>query len=68
MESAVKIANYYHCSLGYLFSLTDYNRPPKKQLEVDRAGFYDRYRTFLAENKVSHYRLCKEIGISTKGC
>lgn len=64
IETAVKIANFYGCDLEYLFSLTDKKNSPQKPLEVDRAGFYARYLAFLSENRISHYRLCMELGLS----
>ncbi len=65
-ESAIKIANYFHCSLDYLFGLTDKFTKTKCLLVLDRYSFIEKYLKLLEKNKVSHFAVCKEIGISEK--
>lgn len=61
--AAIKIANYFHCSLSYLFGLQDKFEKQAAPLVFDKQGFYAKYENLLKENKITHYQLCKRIPI-----
>ena len=61
---AVKIANILNCSLNFLMGLDDEpNSIPFKQ-NFDISLFSDRYDNLLKENKITHFRLCKERNLN----
>ena len=61
-ENALLLADYFGCSLDYLFGL--------KELDVQYtphtpfSSFSDHFEEILREKKISEYRLVKETGIS----
>lgn len=61
-ENALLLADYFGCSLDYLFGL--------KELDVQYtphtpfSSFSDNFEEILREKKISEYRLVKETGIS----
>lgn len=61
-ENALLLADYFGCSLDYLFGL--------KELDVQYtphtpfSSFSDHFEEILREKKISEYRLEKETGIS----
>lgn len=63
IETAVKIADFFNCSLDYLFGLND-KRGDGKVKGANLSVFYQRYINLLKKNKVSHYRLYKTIGLN----
>lgn len=65
IDTAVRIANYFDCSLNYLMGCDE----DKHQTKVtctgyDLSHFLDRYNKVLVANKISHWQLCKRIGVS----
>lgn len=61
MPTAVKIADYFNCSLDYLFGRTD---DYKNSDHTECPPFSVQFRKVLAEQKVSQYRLIKDKVIS----
>lgn len=60
---AIKLCNYFECSLDYLLSLSD----DKKILglkDYNQELFLQRYNEFLKLNNISHYKLAQELGLS----
>ena len=63
LYNAVKISNFYECSLDYLFSINNNYSKQAKPIVIDRTNFYKKYQKLLNENKITHYALSKKIGI-----
>ena len=62
-ESAIKIANYFGCSLNYLFGLEDKKEKLNKKLKLDSYNFINKYNKLLKDNNITHYALSKKIDI-----
>ena len=63
IDTAIKIANYFSCSLDFLFGL-DNNYKKKKYNNFDLSKFYPRYLDLLKKNNISHYYLYKTINLN----
>lgn len=63
IETAVKLADYFHCSLDYLFGLND-KKGNRKYNTLNLSLFYPRYIKLLKDNKTSHYHLYKTTGLN----
>ena len=63
IKTAVKIADYFHVPLNYLFGVDNY-ADYENFNEVNIALFYPRYKELLNKHKTSHYRLYKTRGLS----
>ena len=61
LESAVKIATFFSCSLDYLFGFAD---DFEKRDFVLSDSIANRFKTILQEEKISRYRLSKELAVS----
>ncbi len=61
LNIAIKIANYFNCSLNYLFGITEEN---KAKTFKTCPPFSDRFLFLLKYNKVSRYKLQKNTEIS----
>ena len=64
VKSAVKLANYFNCSLNYLMGIDDGPNEVKFYQTYDLTLFSDRYDKLLKENKIAHFRLHKETGLN----
>lgn len=62
IDVAVRICNFFNCSLDYLCGLSDERKCSKK--EYDLSKFLPRYQEVLKENKITHWKFCKENDIS----
>lgn len=65
LEVAVRIANYFECSLDYLFGITetkDYKRYKNKNYSLE--NFIERYDELLKQNNISHYKFAMKNGLS----
>ncbi len=62
---AIKLANYFECSLDYLFSLTD-ERNHAKYIDknYDLKFFIERYLQLLRQNKITHWKFAKLNNLS----
>ena len=63
IDVAVRIADYFDCSLDYLFGLTD-SRKTKDFKKYDMKVFVPRYEEALKINKLTHWKFCKESGLA----
>lgn len=63
IDVAVRIANYFQCSLNYLFGLT-LDKSLVEYKNYDLTKFVDRYEKALEENNISHYKFAKANEIS----
>lgn len=61
IDVAVKIANYFNCSLDYLCGLNDKNIY-NFNLNYDMSKFLPRYYELLKENNTTHWKFCKKYG------
>ena len=61
LKNALKICDYFGCSLDYLMGLdTEINRNKQTQApSVDK--FLNRYNSLLKENNTNHHRVAKEL-------
>ena len=63
LNIAEKIANYFDCSLNYLFGVDEYLQHEEfKPMNVSE--FYPRYIALLEKNNTSHYFLYTRIGLN----
>jgi len=64
LSTAVKIANYFNCSLNYLMGLDELeNKNLLKNFDITK--FYPRYNSLLKEENISHFTLSKKIKLNT---
>ena len=64
VNTAVKIANYFKCSLNYLMGLDNYDNVIIEN-NFDISKFYPRYEKLLKVHKISHFSLSKLIKLNT---
>lgn len=64
VDSAVKLANYFDCSLNYLMGIDDNKKEVSFNKKYNKNLFFERYVNLLKQNKLSHYKFSKIIGIS----
>lgn len=62
LNNALKLANYFNCSLDYLVGLIDHEE--KCKFSSADLEFYKHYKTFLNKNNITHYKLTKDTGIN----
>ena len=60
--NAIKLADYFKCSIDYLVGLTDIRN--NKTYSTPDMMFYKRYRKLLIDRNKSHYRLTKDLNIN----
>lgn len=60
---AIKIADYFNCSLDYLFGLTT-EKGHKSFKAYNITLFVPRYLQLLRENNISHWKFSKEYNLS----
>lgn len=60
---AMKICNYFECSLDYLCGIIDY-KEIQNYTTININKFIENYKKALLKNNISHYKLSKEIEIS----
>lgn len=60
IKSAIKLANYFDCSLDYLFGISDEKSSKYKTDKYDINKFYNRYQNALNENNITHWKFSKE--------
>lgn len=63
IDVAIRIAQYFDCSLDYLFGLSD-EKTYKKYESYDMSKFVERYSLLLRENQISHWKFAKNNNIS----
>lgn len=63
VKNAVKLSNYFNCSIDYLFGLTE-DKGKNLGTDYDFTGFLDKYQDLLNKNKITHYKFCKENNIN----
>ena len=61
---AVKIANFFDCSLNYLMGLDELPKETEFTQNYDIKCFSDRYDSLLEENRVTHHKLTKVCGLN----
>ena len=62
--TAIKLANYFKCSLDYLFGLDANFKEISKTRYLDASNFYPKYDKLLRINKITHNALAKIIDIN----
>lgn len=60
---AVRMANYFNCSIDYLFGINNDNNI-KIFKDYDLSVFVDRYTSLLKINKTTHWKFSKKYGLS----
>ena len=63
IEVSIRIANYFKCSLDYLFGLNNNNNYSKK-LEINLDNFVNKYENILKESKLTHWKFAKKVNLS----
>lgn len=61
VANAIKIANFFNCSLNYLFGLDDFPDEIDFCKENIAPVFYERYSNILQIKNISHYQLAKDL-------
>lgn len=61
-ESAIKLADFFHCSLDYLFGLSDKTDYKKGS---SRSGFLERFTLLSAKSGITDYTISKHCKISS---
>ena len=62
VEIAIKIGNYFNCSLDYLFGISE--NKTKKFKNYDLSLFLKRYLKVLAENNISNWKFMQQHNLS----
>lgn len=63
IENAVKLANYFNCSLNYLFGLDAYPDEYRFNKTFEISSFFRKYKNILQEKGLTHYRVSKDLGL-----
>jgi len=63
IDVAVRIANFFECTLDYLFGISDNNKK-FKQPKYDISKFVPRYLNLLKEHGITHWKFAKSINMS----
>ncbi|MBQ4558552.1 MAG: XRE family transcriptional regulator [Clostridia bacterium] len=61
IDTAVKLSNYFKCSLDYLFGISEINYY-KEYVGYDLTKFVPRYLEALKQNKISHWKFAQKCG------
>lgn len=59
IKSAIKLSNFFNCSLDYLFGISENKTNYSISSNYDLSLFVPRYEKALEENKISHWKLCQ---------
>ncbi len=65
VEKGIKLAEYFDCSLDYLFGLTEnrnYSKYNKKPFDLNL--FIARYQDLLKINNITHWKFSKRVGLA----
>ena len=61
IDVTLKIAKYFHCSLDFLFGLTDVKNDSRyKTYEYNMSKFLVNYQNLLNKNNITHYKFIKD--------
>lgn len=63
IDVAIRIANYFNCSLDYLFGVSNINIV-KSYKEYNISKFLERYENLLKTNNTTHYKFAKTNNLS----
>lgn len=64
LKNAIKICNYFHCSLDFLCGTDEIKNRFDLLHEPSFSVFIKRYSELLLKNNISHYQLTKQIKIN----
>ena len=64
IPTAMKIANYFDCSLNYLMGIDEDKKNSKFTNSYDISKFYPRYEALLNKEGIKHFSLCKKIDLN----
>ena len=67
VKYAVELSMYFECSLDYLMGIDETLNSYKYTTDYNISLFPNRYENLLKENNVTHYKVCKETGLSYSG-
>jgi transcriptional regulator with XRE-family HTH domain len=63
IDISIKIANYFKCTLDYLFGLTNTN-DYKGEIIKDLSNFIDKYEKLLKDANTTHWKFSKKYNLS----
>lgn len=64
VKNAVLLANYFNCSLNYLFGIDDIPNAVNFKKTFNLKLFFPRYEKLLKENNKTHFAFCKTAGLN----
>lgn len=64
LDNLTKIANFFNCTISYLVSLSDTLGKETLKNNPDKSIFFKRYSDLVSKNNLTHYVVCKNLGIS----
>ena len=65
IENAVKIANYFDCSLNFLVGIDTLPKQTHFSKAFDPRIFFNRYKELLKDSGLTHYKFCKLAKINS---
>lgn len=63
IENAVKLANYFKCTLNYLFCIDDFPDEYDFSKSYNSNLFFERYNDILKNKNITHYRVSKDLSL-----
>lgn len=63
LEIAIKLSQYFNCTLDYLFGLSDMQGQASTE-QFNLTGFINKYEKLLDDNNITHWAFSKKYNLS----